>query len=194
MILAQTELSNTLTNTTVDPAEVDRFYSANRDRFKRVKVKAIYIQFQSGDSAAKEKKALTEEQAKAKAGRLLAELRKGADFSKLARESSDDEASRAKDGEFATVNPTDNIPDAMRAAVFELKEGEVSEPVRQPNGFYLFRADQVSYRPLNEVRDQIFTELKQRHYGDWMRGIDTATPVQYPSPAFLGKPAAPAPK
>lgn len=196
MILAQAKLTNGLATVAVKPEDVEKFYTANRDRFKQVRVKAIYIAFQdaAAGEAAGGKKPLTEEQAKAKAGRLLAELRKGADFAKLARENSDDETSRAKDGDFATVRPADNIPDAMRTAVFALQQGEVSEPVRQPNGFYLFRAEEIGYRPLEQVKDEIFTQVKQMRYGEWMRDVDTGTKVQYPNPAFQpGAAAAPVP-
>ena len=72
---------------------------------------------------------------------------------KLVKENSDDETSRAKDGDFATLRSSDNIPDAFRATVFALKKGEVSEPLKQPNGFYLLRAEEVTVRPLSEVRD-----------------------------------------
>lgn len=195
MILAQVKLTNGLATVTVEPEEVEKFYAANRDRYKQVRVKAIYISFKdaaAGETAAG-KKPLTEEQAKTKAAHLLAELRKGADFAKLARENSNDETSRAKDGEFATVRPADNIPDAMRTAVFALKQGEVSEPVRQPNGFYLFRAEEIGYRPLEQVTDEIFTQVKQVRYGEWMRDVDTNTKVQYPNPAFQPGAAAAAP-
>jgi parvulin-like peptidyl-prolyl isomerase len=191
MILTQTKMTTALNTMTVAPDEVVKFYDGNKEKYKQVKVKAIYIPF-SGDADAKDKKELTEEQAKAKAARLLAEIRKGADFVKLVKENSADETSRAKDGDFATVHTGDNIPDAMRAAVFALKSGEVSEPVRQPNGFYLFRAEEIGYRPLSEVRDEIFMQLKQQHYGNWMRQIDSGTKVDFPNPAFLGK-KAPAP-
>jgi phage terminase large subunit-like protein len=74
-----------------------------------------------------------------------------------------------------------------------LKQGEVGEPVRQPNGFYLFRADDVSYRPLQEVRDEIFTTLQQQHGTDWVKGIDSSTKVDFPTAAFLGGAGQPAP-
>ncbi len=103
---------------------------------------------------------LTEAEAKAKAEKLKEALKGGADFVKLVKENSDDETSRDKDGDFATLRFTDNIPDAFRTAVFALKKGEVSEPLKQPNGFYLLRADEVTVRPLSEVRDDIFNDLK----------------------------------
>ena len=199
-VLAQTKLMMTMSLATVDPAELSKYYEANKERYKVVKVKAIYVAFSSATaSSAAGKKPVTEEQAKTKITGLLAQIRGGADFVKLVKENSDDETSRAKDGDFLTVRVNDNIPDAMRTAVFQLKQGEVSEPVRQPSGFYLFRADEVSYRPFQEVRDEIFTTLQQQHGTEWMRQFDSTTKVDFPSAAFLsgtGQPppaAAPAP-
>jgi peptidyl-prolyl cis-trans isomerase C len=147
-LLMQNKVMMTMSLATVEPAELSKYYEANKDRYKVVKVKAIYVAFSSAAaSTASDKKPVTEEQAKTEISGLLAQIRGGADFVKLVKENSDDETSRAKDGDFLTVRVNDNIPDAMRTAVFQLKQGEVSEPVRQPSGFYLFRADEVSYRP-----------------------------------------------
>jgi peptidyl-prolyl cis-trans isomerase C len=188
MILSQAKLSEAMNSMTVEPAEIVKFYDSDKERFKEVRVKAIYVSF------GKSGKATTEDEAKAKATKLLADIRGGADFVKLVKENSDDETSKAKDGDFATLRRNDNIPDAIRAAVFSLKQGEVTEPVRQPNGFYLLRAEEVSYRPLSQVRDEIFTELKQRRYSQWLDQTNKDTKVEVTSPAFLGDAAAPAAK
>jgi parvulin-like peptidyl-prolyl isomerase len=184
MILSQAKLSEAMYATIVEPAEIVKSYDTDKERFKEVKVKAIYVSFGKGGTP-------TEDEAKAKATRLLAEIRGGADFGKLVKENSDDETSKAKDGDFATLRRNDNIPDAIRAAVFSLKEGEVSEPVRQPNGFYLLRADEVRYRPLADVRGEIFTQLQQQHYGQWLAQTNNDTKVEFTSPAFTGEAAAP---
>jgi peptidyl-prolyl cis-trans isomerase C len=185
MILSQAKLAEALNSMTVEPAEIVKFYDTDKERFKEVRVKAIYVSFGKGG------KTLTEDEAKAKATKLLADIRGGADFVKLVKENSDDETSKAKDGDFATLRRNDNIPDAIRAAVFSLKQGEVTELVRQPNGFYLLRADEVRYRPLSQVRDEIFTLLKQQHYGQWLEQTNRDTKVEFTNPAFLGDAAAP---
>jgi peptidyl-prolyl cis-trans isomerase C len=188
MVLSQAKLADTLNSTTVEPAEIVKSYDTDKERFKEIKVKALYVSFGKGG------KAPTEDEAKAKATKLLADIRGGADFVKLVKENSDDETSKAKDGDFATLRRNDNIPDAIRAAVFSLKQGEVSEPVRQPNGFYLLRADEVRYRPLSQVRDEIFTQLKQQHYSQWLDRTNKDTKVEIASPAFLGDAPPPAGK
>jgi len=185
-ILSQAKLAEALNSIIVEPAEIVKSYDTDKERFKEVRVKAIYVSF------GKSGKAPSEDEAKAKATRLLAEIRGGADFVKLVKENSDDDTSKAKDGDFATLRRNDNIPDAIRAAVFSLKQGEVTEPVRQPNGFYLLRAEEVRYPPLSQVRDEIFTELRQRHYSQWLEQTNKDAKVEFTSPAFLGNAAAPA--
>src|SRR3954453_15885740 len=102
LILSQAKANAALTQVTVLPSDVRADYETNKDRYKQVRVKAIYIGFDG--------KKLTQDGAQAKAAKLLAQLRAGADFGKLAKESSDDETSRTKNGEFATLSRADNIP------------------------------------------------------------------------------------
>lgn len=184
-ILAAAKMNEVLKTVTVEPAEVLKYYNEHKERYKVVKAKAIYIAY-SDEATTKGKKLLTEAQAKAKATKLLAEIRGGADFVKLVKENSDDEVSRGKDGDFFTLHINDNVPEAVRTAVFALKKGEVTEPVKQQGGFYLMRAEDVTYRPFSQVRDDIFTELKQQHYSEWVEKMNKENKVQLLSPEFLG--------
>jgi len=187
MVLSQIKLQNQVDSMAVEPAEIVKQYDLTKEKYRQVKVKAIYIAFSSDSTTGSDgKKPLTEDQAKAKATKLLAQIRGGGDFVKLVKENSDDETSRSKNGDFATLRPSDNVPDAVRSAVFSLKQGEVSEPVRQPNGYYLLRADEVTYRPLSQVRDEIFQELKNQQYSKWLDQANRNTKVEYTSPEFLG--------
>jgi parvulin-like peptidyl-prolyl isomerase len=188
MIMSQAKINETVNSVSVEPAEIVKYYDVNKEKYKQVRVKAIYIAFSSSGAPGETgKKALTEDAAKAKASKLLSEIRGGADFLKAVKEHSDDETSRAKDGDFATLRPSDNIPDVIKNAVFALKTGEMSEPVKQPNGYYLFRAEEVSYRPLSQVRDEIFNFIKQQRYTEWLEKANKDAKVVYNSPAFLGE-------
>lgn len=193
-VLATAQINATMNLIVVEPGEIVKYYDSNKPKYTQVRVKAIYIAFSDeapAGSAGKDKKALTEAEAKAKATKLLAAIKGGADFVKLVKENSDDETSREKDGDFATLRSSDNIPDAFRTAVFALKKGEVSQPLKQPNGFYLLRAEEVTVRPLSEVRDEIYNELKNAHSDAWLRGMDRDVKVQIVNPAFIGGPPAP---
>ncbi len=192
LFLTQIKAGDAMNQVLVDPKEVLNYYNANKNKYKQVKVNALYIAFGEASQSGGGKKVLSEEAAKAKAVQLLAQLRGGADFAKLAQEYSDDETSKAKDGYFATLNPTDNIPDAFRV-VFQLNQGEITEPVRQENGYYLLRAEVVTVKPLSQVNEQILSDLKQQHFKEWMDKVHNDTKVQYTNPAFQPK-SQPAPK
>ena len=176
---------------TVAPEEIEKFYNEHKEPFRRVKVSGIKVAFggpapaadsdsSAGNASRVPKKVLTEEEAKAKAEKLVAQLRAGADFAKLVQTDSDDEASKAKGGDLGVWKMTDNVPDALRGAVMGLKEGEVSEPIRQPGGFYIVHADSVTYAPLADVKDVLFDQLKQQKAGEWLQNFDKSTKVEFP--------------
>jgi len=189
MIMGQAMMNSKLNTMQVEPADIAKYYEANKDQYKSVRVKALYVAF--GDAAGA-KVSRTETQAKDEAERLLAQIRAGADFVKLVKEHSDDETSRDKDGDFATFHKKENIPDAIEKAVFSLKKGEVSEPIRQPNGYYLLRVEEVSYVPEDQAQNDIVLTLRQERYNQWLGENTTGANVQFPNPAFPGTPAAPA--
>jgi parvulin-like peptidyl-prolyl isomerase len=189
LVLYQAEVQHQGNPTRIDGDEIDKYYSQHKDKYQQVKADAIYIAF--SNSAASQtgsdgKKILSEAEAKAKIAGLLEQIRKGADFKKLAKENSDDEMSRAKDGYFATLSPTDNIPDAIRTAVFALKSGETTEVIGQPNGFYIFRAEEITFKPLSEVRDQIYGTLKTERLEKWMADLHKETKAKILTPALTG--------
>jgi len=190
-ILAPAKLNATLMGMEVAPSEIIEAYNVNKDKkYKQVKFKAIYIAFsKEPGTKADGKKRLTEQEAEAKANRLLTEIRGGADFVKLVKAESDDETSRDANGDFPTLRQSDNVPDAIKNAVFSLKKGETAGPVRQANGFYLLRAEDVSARPLSQVRDEILNDLKNEKYQKWLEGITPKVEI----PKLSAPAAAPAP-
>jgi len=178
-VLFQATINDTMNSFVIEPAEITKSYDSNKAKYTQVKVKAIYIAYSDTPATpVKGKKPLTEAEAKAKATKLLAEIRGGADFVKLVKENSEDETSRDKNGDFATLQFGDNMPDAFRVAVFKLKQGEIAEPLKQPNGYYLLRAEEVKVKPLAEVRDDIYNELKNARMTDWMAKLNRETTVQ----------------
>jgi peptidyl-prolyl cis-trans isomerase C len=197
-LLMNAQLHEVLTSISVPAADVESFYSANKERFEQVKVKAIYIPFSAepGAAGAGEGKRLSEAEAQAKIAKLRADIAGGADFVKLVKENSGDATSAAKDGDFGTLRSTDKLPEPIRAAIFALKAGDVSEPVKQPNGFYLFRAEEVTAQPLAEVQQQVLNELKEAHFKQWMEDVTRGLNLKIENEAYFneGGGAAPAGK
>jgi parvulin-like peptidyl-prolyl isomerase len=187
-VLVQAEIEQQSNPAKIEGEEIDRYYEQHQDKYKQVKVDAIYISFSNAaasQTGSDGKKILSEAEAKAKITGLLEQIRKGADFKKLAKENSEDETSRAKDGYFATLTAAETgIPDSIRTAVFALKAGETTDPIGQANGFYLFRADEVIYKPITEVRDQIYAAVKAEHLEAFMKRISSETKAKILNPAI----------
>ena len=89
VILSQAKMNAEMMNVTVLPSEVSAYYEANKDRYKQVRVKAIYIGYGG--------KNVSEAAALAKAVKVRSQIRAGADFTTLVKEYSDDATSREKE-------------------------------------------------------------------------------------------------
>lgn len=169
LALAQAQLQETQSQVSVKPEEAQKYYDANRDVFTQARLKVIYISFSpdtTAQPAAPAKKLLSEAEAKAKADKLFAQLQAGGDFVKLVKENSDDAASASKDGDFGTFRRSDQLPEDVKAAIFALKQGQVSKPVRQPNGYYLFRAEEIGVEPFEKVQQQVTATLTSSRVND----------------------------
>lgn len=98
------------------------------------------------------------------AEKLVAQIRAGEAFDRLARQYSRDPESRANGGMLGWIDVT-TLPVSLRAAVDVLEEGAVSDPVEGPGGWFLLklygrRAAEVT--PYAEVRDGLRDELVLR--------------------------------
>jgi parvulin-like peptidyl-prolyl isomerase len=172
----------------VAPEDIQKYYAANADRFNQVKFKAIYLPFNSTPSSAPDatmaqsggaKAPASEAEAKAKADDLVKQARAGADFVKLVKENSGDPTSVAKDGDFPPIHKTENqVPAEIRKALFAAKAGEVTDPVRQPRGFYIFKIMETGPQPLDQVQDSIKTEVRNEQLKKWLDDLKKSVEVK----------------
>ena len=171
-ILSQAEFNYQSLHLIVTADEQKKYYDDHKDKYTEVKLQEIYLPFTS-DEVAKEnpKKYRNEEQTKTLAMQIQSQAKTNADFVRLVKQYSEDEASKAKDGQFGTLKMADNVPPSIKEAVFALKEGEVSAPIQQQNGYYIFRAQSVGLRPYSEVKDEIYTELKTVAVRKWFEDL-----------------------
>jgi peptidyl-prolyl cis-trans isomerase C len=185
-----TQVGNTLP---INDEDLRKYYKDNPDKFKQVKVRVIYVAFNPtpGKPPADGKKLLTEADAKAKIENLAMQIRGGADFGMLARENSDDQASAAKDGDFGLIKEDSAYSKAIKDAVFALKQGEISAPVKQPGGFYLIRAEEISQRSFDESAMQIAPAVRKEHFDAWLKDLQAKYNVKIENPAYFA-PRAPA--
>ena len=140
-----------------------QYYDAHPDDFDQVKLSGIFISFSppgtpaSGNGPANR----TEEQARQKADDLDKKLKTGADFAALARTESDNQQLAAKGGDLGTFTTGDaGLPPDIKTAVLKLKAGEISEPIRMPNGFFILKVDSRTKQPFEQARTGITQRLQ----------------------------------
>ena len=190
-LLTEAAINDKNLHLVVTAEDQKKFYEANKDRYNEVKLQEIYLPFTS-DAVAKEnpKKYRNEAQAKALALKIRAEAKTNADFVRLVKQYSEDEPSKARNGEYGTLKMSDaNVPEEIKKAVFSLKQDQVSEPLKQQNGYYLFRAQSVGLRPYEDVRDEIYRELKDAGLKQWIAELQKNISISLDSPAFFNAPA-----
>jgi len=183
--------SKLLPKVKVDEADAKKFYHENQDKFKRpgtVKVAHILIAPEKPDVAKfskmndEEKKkfmAEADKKAKAKADEVLAKVKKGGDFSTLAKEHSICPSGKADGGNLPEFDKNGMTPGAgprggrmdkvFTEASYKLNPGAFTqEPVKTNFGYHIIKSDKKtedSFIPFKEVKDHLTTSLKKEKLG-----------------------------
>jgi peptidyl-prolyl cis-trans isomerase C len=146
-ILARDLEESAVENIKISDAEISKYYNDNKDKFAqgpKVKVRHILVP--------------TEQEAKA----ILAQLKKGEDFSKLAKEKSKDPSSQ-RGGDLGWITQGRMDP-AFEKAAFALKKGQMSDVVKSSFGYHIIICDDVEAKKeknLEEVKSQIERQLQR---------------------------------
>jgi parvulin-like peptidyl-prolyl isomerase len=146
----------------VSDADVEAYYEENKTQFEQ--------------PASREVRHILVKN-KAKADEIHGQLENGGDFAKLAKQFSQDPASKDDGGKFtaqkgATVAPFDEV-------AFELETGELSEPVKTQFGWHIIEAvgdvEDAATQPLSDVEEQISTTLleekKNTRINEWVQEL-----------------------
>jgi peptidyl-prolyl cis-trans isomerase C len=136
---------------------------------------------------------LVEEEAQAKAA--LARVRKGEDFAKVAIELSKDPGSGKEGGDLGFF-AKDRMVAPFAEAAFNLKAGDVSEPVKTQFGWHVIKVEEKRTKPLpkfDDVKGEIETYLVRKAQQDVILALrDKAKVERLDQPVV--DPKAPEPK
>jgi peptidyl-prolyl cis-trans isomerase C len=97
----------------------------------------------------------TEDEAKA----VLAELKKGGDFEKLAKEKSKDPSAAQNGGDLGYFTKNQMVPEFAETA-FKLSKGQLSDPVKSQFGWHVIRAEDKRTKPVPDF-DKVKPQLVQ---------------------------------
>lgn len=151
----------------VTPAEISAYYDKHSKELKApesVRLKAVIIRFDE---------ATAEPLAKQKADDIFRLIKQGRDFSDLAKQYS--QGPKAELGGDMGFIEKGQMREEFDKVIFNLKPGEVTEPLKTDTGYYIFKVEEKkgSYeRSLADVREQIentiYQEKAQNRYKEWI--------------------------
>lgn len=155
--------------TTVDDATLKQQYDQQKSKFvKPEEREASHILIAVGKNA----NAAAQKVALAKAEGIQKELKAGKDFATLAKADSDDLGSKAQGGDLGWLEKGVTDP-AFEAALFAMKKGEVSDPVKSDDGYHIIFLRDVrpeSVRSFDEVKSELakkyLDEQREHAYSD----------------------------
>jgi peptidyl-prolyl cis-trans isomerase D len=149
---------------TIDPAEIQRAYSANQNAYRipeRVKVRHILIETpKPGPDGKVDQKGIDD--ARAKAQDVLKQIKATGDWAGLARKYSADPGSKDKGGELDWLSKGQTVPEFEKAA-FGQSKGQISDPVQSSFGFHIIQTEDkedAHMKPLAEVKPGIEEAIK----------------------------------
>ena len=157
-----------LSKVVVEDEEVENYYEAHSEDFlipKQIRVRQIVVGTE------------------AEAREILQRLRDGEDFTVLAKERSLS-PDGAGGGDLGYLSHG-QIPKEFDEAVFSLPEGKLSEVVKSPYGFHVFRVEgkrKARKIFLHETYEKIKESLRQNkaeeEYGRWLERIKSKTKIE----------------
>jgi len=96
-----------------------------------------------------------------KAKEVLAKIRNGEDFTKLAADYSEDPGSKQRGGDLGFFDRR-RMVQAFDSVAFSLKTGEVSELVRTPFGWHIIKLLEIKeYQPYEKQKENLKSEFKR---------------------------------
>lgn len=152
----------------VTEAEVKAYYEANKSDYVQPEEREtrhilIAVPTVEGENAPEPTQA-DWDAARFEAEKIRGEIQNGADFTAQARKYSDDTATAESGGDLGPVTRGQMVP-AFEDAVFSLKKGVVSEPVKTPYGYHLIEVTDITAEEqlgYDRVKEGIRTSLLEQ--------------------------------
>lgn len=130
------------------------------------------------------------------ADKVLARVKKGEDFSKLAREVSTDPISAERGGEIGPFRKGDLVPE-FEDAVFAMKIGQVSQVVKTQFGYHIIKKTSEKALPargLDESKGEIKKMLQKSKFDAWLEKTKKQFNVKIDYTKLAGIPSFPSPE
>ena len=156
----------------VSPLEIEKYYNEHKDEFiEKEKIKVWTIMISKGEEAIE--KGMMDEAAKKKMEAILKELRKGKDFSELAKRESKDP--HAKDGGLIGYVSRGDMIGKIDEILFKLPDSQFSDILETERAYHIFKvADRQPSKELTldeareRIQDVIYKRKATARFEVWM--------------------------
>ena len=136
----------------VTDEEINQYYEDNKDEFAKRDASHILVEDEKTAKEIKEK------------------LDSGQDFAELAKEFSKDSANAENGGNLGTFSKGQMVKE-FEDAVFKLKEGEISEPVKTQFGYHIIKLNKVA-DSVEDNKEAITKALEDKKYADYIKELN----------------------
>ena len=160
-------------------AYVSDFMKKNPIKDEALKAEYNKAKSAEGDKEYKAQHILVEDEMEAKD--LIAQIKKGASFDKLAKEKSKDAGSKDQGGKLEWTMPT-NFVKPFSDAMVKLKKGDMTaEPVKTPYGYHIIKLEDTRAAKVpgfDEVKDKIRQSQQQALITKMLEDLRTKAKVE----------------
>jgi peptidyl-prolyl cis-trans isomerase C len=118
----------------------------------------------------------TEDEAK----KILADLKKGANFETVAKEKSKDPGAAAQGGDLGYFTKDQMVSEFAEVA-FKLPKGQLSDPVKTQFGWHIIRVEDKRSKsppPFEQVKDQVETYVQRKAQAEYVTKLRDAAKVE----------------
>ena len=174
--LLMSDLMESVAKDAVTDAALQKVYDdAIKQMGKQEEVHArhILIRAKPGDEKASEA-------AKKKIEAIIAKLKGGEDFAKLAKEDTEDPSGKASGGDLGYFTKDQMVPEFSKVA-FGLKKGEISGPVKTQFGWHVIKVEDKRIKPppkFDAVKDQLVNYVQRKAQADLVQKLRAEAKIE----------------
>jgi peptidyl-prolyl cis-trans isomerase C len=144
----------------LEEADMRKYYQDHIADFEQAHARHILIRMKGSPSPLPAgRKEYTDAEALAKAQEIKKKLDGGADFAALAKEESDDTGSGANGGDLGSF-PHGRMTPAFDQAVWKMKPGEVSDPVKTQFGYHIIKLESKDAKSFDEAKPELERRMR----------------------------------
>lgn len=163
----------------VTDAEMKKYYDKHIDEYKKDEVEASHILIKTTDDQNKPLPEADQKKAKAKAKKVLKEVKAGGDFAELAKKYSQDPGSAANGGALGAFGKGMMVQEFEDAA-FGMEPGEVSDLVKTDFGYHIIKVtDRIKETTsFEEAKAGIKEEILKNKYGEKIAALQKKAKIE----------------